>query len=296
MASILLLGTATLDLVFGLSHHPHADEEMRADSLRTVRGGNAANSAVVLSQLGHQAEFLGTLADAPETSVITQDFERYGVGYAHCPRLPGKPPTSSIYLAGDTRSIVHYRDLPELPAAAIEAVDLHGCDWVHFEGRNIPETLTMMRYVRSRHPDLPISLELEKPRDGMAALFGLADLLICSSDFAQHSGSGEPHDFLRRMRQRAPQAQIVLASGRQGAYGQDSDGAIYHAAAVPPASMIDTLGAGDTFNAAIIHEALARSGMQAMLDKACSLAGAKCGVHGFALGEQHHVKIPVNRV
>ena len=286
MASILLLGTATLDLVFGLSHYPHADEEMRAESFCTVRGGNAANSAVVLSQLGHQAEFLGVLAEAPETSVITQDFERYGVGYGHCPRLPGKPPTSSIYLAGDTRSIVHYRDLPELPAAAIEAVDLQGCDWVHFEGRNIPQTQLMMQYVQSRRPDLPVSLELEKPREGIAALFGLADMLICSSGFAQHSGSAEPHDFLRRMRRRAPQARIVLASGRQGAYGMDSDdaqGAIYHAAAVRPVSLVDTLGAGDAFNAAIIHEALAKSGMQAMLDQGCSLAGAKCGVHGFVL-------------
>ena len=283
MANILLLGTATLDLVFGLSHHPHADEEMRAQSLRTVRGGNAANSAVVLSQLGHQAEFLGTLADAPETSVIMQDFERYGVGYRHCPRLPGKPPTSSIYLAGDTRSIVHYRDLPELSAQAIEAVDLYGFDWVHFEGRNIPETQAMMQYVRNRRPDLPISLELEKPRAGMVELFGLADWLICSSGFAEASGSGEAHDFLRWMRQRAPQAQIVLASGRQGADGLDAQGVVYHAAAVPPASIVDTLGAGDTFNAAIIHAALARSGMQTMLDRACSLAGAKCGVLGFAL-------------
>jgi len=178
---------------------------------------------------------------------------------------------------------VHYRDLPELSATAIEAVDLNSYDWVHFEGRNIPETQAMMQYVRRHRPDLPISLELEKPREGIAALFGQADLLICSNGFAQHSGSGEPHDFLCRMRQRAPQARIVLASGQQGAYGLDSDGAIYHAAAVPPASMVDTLGAGDTFNAVIIHAALAKSGMQTMLDKACGLAGAKCGVHGFVL-------------
>ena len=143
----------------------------------------------------------------------------------------------------------------------------------------------MMQYVRSRRPDLPISLELEKPRDGIAVLFGLADLLICSSGFAQHGGSSEPHDFLRRMQLRAPQARIVLASGQQGAYALDAQGAIYHAAAVSPASMVDTLGAGDTFNAAVIHAALAKSGMQAMLDKASSLAGAKCGVHGFALAD-----------
>ena len=283
MAGILLVGTATLDLVFGLSHHPHANEEMRAQSLSTVRGGNAANSAVVLSLLGHAAEFLGVLADAPETSVMTEDFEQHGVAFTHCPRLPGKPPTSSIYLSGDTRSIVHYRDLPELSAQAIEAVDLKGYDWVHFEGRNIAVTQAMMEHVRNLRPDLPVSLELEKPRDGIDALFGLADVLICSSGFAKHGGSATPDEFLRWMQQRAPQARIVLASGEQGAYGLDAPGTIHHAAAMPPASMVNTLGAGDTFNAAIIHAALAKASMPAMLSAACRLAGAKCGVHGFAL-------------
>ena len=58
---------------------------------------------------------------------------------------------------------------------------------------------------------------------------------------------------------------------------------IHHVAVVPPPEIVDTLGAGDTFNAAIIDAALAHSGMQAMLNRACSLAGVKCGVHGFAL-------------
>ena len=49
MAHVLLVGTATLDLVFALDHHPAADEEMRAQRLRICRGGNAANSAVVLA-------------------------------------------------------------------------------------------------------------------------------------------------------------------------------------------------------------------------------------------------------
>ena len=39
MSHILLVGTVTLDLVFGLEHYPQPDEEMRASSLRTCRGG-----------------------------------------------------------------------------------------------------------------------------------------------------------------------------------------------------------------------------------------------------------------
>jgi ketohexokinase len=282
MARILLVGTATLDLVFGVDHFPHADEEMRAQSLQVTRGGNAANSAVVLSQMGHQVEFLGVLADAAETTVIAEDFARYGVVYKNCPRLPGKPPTSSIYLTGNTRSIVHYRDLPELSSGAIRAVDLQGFDWVHFEGRNVEAVATMMRHVRDFYPGLPISLELEKPRQGLETLYCLADMLICSRNFDRHR-SDDQEDFLSLMQTQAPQARIVLAAGERGAYALDESGAVVHAPALAATEIVDTLGAGDTFNAALLNGALQGLSLSSILYHACNVAGRKCGISGLQL-------------
>lgn len=258
---------------------------MRAQSLHMVRGGNAANTAVVLSQLGHEVEFLGTLSDTPETSVITDDFERHGVGCVHCPRLPGKPPTSSIYLAGSTRSIVHYRDLPELSAQHIERVKLREFDWVHFEGRNVDEVEGMMHFARQHKPGLFVSLELEKLRDNIDALFPLADLLICSRHFAQSLGHDAPHGFLAWMRQQAPQACIIAAWGEQGAYALGAEDEPCHALAMPPVRVIDTLGAGDTFNATVIHGAVRGIAVPELLQSACRLAGAKCGQYGFDLDQ-----------
>lgn len=259
---------------------------MRAQSLRTVRGGNAANTAVVLSQLGHEVEFLGTLAEASETSVITDDFARYHVVHQSCPRLAGKPPTSSIYLAGSTRSIVHYRDLPELSAAHIEAVNLDGLDWVHFEGRNVTEVGRMMGWVREHKPDMFVSLELEKPRENIETLFPLADLMICSRHFARHFGHDDAQHFLRWMRKQVPQACIIAAWGAQGAYALGADDVTRHAPAVPPpVQVIDTLGAGDTFNAAVIDAAVRGVSVQELLQSACRLAGIKCGRYGFDLSQ-----------
>ena len=281
MARILLVGTATLDLVFALDHYPQADEEMRAQSLRTVRGGNAANTAVVLSQLGHKVEFLGALADASETSVITDDFERHRVRYTNCPRFPGKPPTSSIYLSGGHRSIVHFRDMQELSAQHIEPVNLPGFDWVHFEGRNVDEVERMMNFARQHKPGLFVSLELEKPRDNINVLYKLADVLICSRHFARQVGHTDPQGFLTWMRQQAPQACIIAAWGEQGAYGLGSSDELCHSPAEPPAQIVDTLGAGDTFNAAVIDAAISKTSIPELLRAACRLAGEKCGRSGF---------------
>lgn len=281
MARILLVGTATLDLVFGLDHHPDSDEEMRAQSLRICRGGNAANTAVVLSRLGHRVEFLGVLADAPETAVIERDFVAHEVAFTHCPRLPGRPPTSSIYLNAGSRSIVHYRDLPELNAATFLAIDLAGYDWLHFEGRNVEGLSEMLAHVRSRYPYLPISLELEKPRTGIETLFGQANLLLCSRGFAVHYGYAMPQDFLTWMSEQLPRAMVVVAWGAEGAYGMTQDRLVCHAPATELERVMDTLGAGDTFNGGMV-DALAKGlPLERALVGACLLAGRKCSMHGF---------------
>lgn len=280
-ARILLIGTATLDLVFAVDHHPAPDEEMRAASLRTCRGGNAANTAVVLASLGHRPEFFGVLAEAAESAVITQDFSRAGVNFGRCPCLPGRPPTSSIYLSGGNRSIVHYRDLPELTFAQFAAHDWRGLDWVHCEGRNVAELQNILVWLREQLPGVPLSIELEKPRPGIEVLYGLADWLICSRGFALAHGDVEPGDFLRELSSRAPQAHCVVAWGEGGAYGLAAGGEVMHVLSEAVATVVDTLGAGDTFNAGLL-DALARGAtMQPAMTAACRLAARKCAQAGF---------------
>lgn len=281
MARILLVGTATLDIVYTLERYPAENDEIRARDLRVCRGGNAANTAVVLAQLGHACNFFGVLADAPETAVIDQDFACHGVDCSGCPRLPGRPPTSSIYLSGSHRTIVHYRDLPELTAQQFSMIDPERFDWVHFEGRNVPELVKMLTQVRAWQSDIRISLELEKPREGIEVLWGMVDILICSRGYAMHCGHGDPVSFLAWMREKSPRAVLVVAWGESGAYGLQAGGEVVHGPAFLPEFVVDTLGAGDTFNAGLIGHLAEGEALDAALRAACELAGRKCGIRGL---------------
>ncbi len=292
MANILGLGIATLDIVNHVAAWPAEDTEVRAQAQDVRRGGNATNTLVVLSQLGHRCRWAGTLADDTGSATIRDDLAQYGIDTRHVQQISGAhAPTSYIALNVHTgsRTIIHYRDLPEYALDAFRRIDLHELDWLHAEGRNVASVTEMLKHARRQHPRLPLSVEIEKPREHIEQLCGLADLLIYSRHYALHRlGAEAPASpetaaatFLRHQRQQAPQAVHVCAWGEHGAYGLTADGELRHSPAFTPTEVIDTLGAGDTFNAGLIHAQLAGQGLTDSLRSACRLAGDKVGRRGF---------------
>lgn len=257
---------------------------MRAQALRVARGGNASNSLVMLAQLGHQCDWAGVIADAPESQIIRDDLARFGVSTTHCVSRTGRPPTSSILRSpSGARTIVHYRDLPEFDYADFECIDLTPYDWLHFEGRNIPELEKMLAHARATQPALKISLEAEKPREHLEKVLAMPDVLFLSRALAYQRGFDDPSAFLQALHPQAAQADLFLAWGEQGAYAIDRHGMLHQSPAFPPERVIDTVGAGDTLNAGIVDGLVRGLSTSKTLDHACRLAGKKCGIEGFDL-------------
>jgi ketohexokinase len=281
---VLGVGVATLDIINTVDHYPNEDDEMRALSQRIARGGNAANTLVVLSQLGHRCDWAGSIADEPDSRHILEDLARYAVGCSHITRQSGgKVPTSYVTLSAVTgsRTIVHHRDLEEFSAADFAGIDLDGYNWVHFEGRNCAEVEQMMKRLKRSNPALPCSLEIEKPREGMDRLLGLPDLLIFSRAFARVSGYTGAEALFAEMRPLNAKATFFCAWGSGGGYTQLAAGKILHSPAHHPPRVVDTLGAGDVFNAAVIDGQMRGLSAESVLQRALRLAGEKCGRVGF---------------
>lgn len=285
MARILVVGLAALDIISRVDGYPAEDSEVRALDQRWCRGGNGANTAAVLAQLGHQCAFAGTLADEPNGRWILRDLQGYGIDTGACRWIAnGKTPVSCITVnaCSGSRSIVHYRDLPEFSYQDFAAIDLQIYDWVHFEGRNIGETLAMMARAKSEHPGTRLSVEIEKPRpEDECQLFDAADVLLFSRPYVRYRGFSDSQAFLAAMRRSAPRAILICSWAASGAYGLSADNRICASPAFPPSRVVDTVGAGDTFNAAIIHALERNQDLGSALETACRLAGKKCGQLGF---------------
>ncbi|AOV18224.1 carbohydrate kinase [Acidihalobacter aeolianus] len=284
MSLFLLTGIATLDIVNTVDHYPAEDEELRANAQRLVPGGNALNSARALAAIGHRVELLAQLADDPSALMIRDTLQAEAVRHQHCPCIHGVTPTSYVTLnaANGSRTIVHYRDLPELSAAHFKAVAVEQFDWLHFEGRNPGETLKMLRHARRLLRDQPISIEIEKSRPGLDALLPMADVLIFSRAYVVSMGYTNAPELLAAMRPRAPRATLVCAWGTSGAWALPVGGHDAMHAPAGPAQAVDTLGAGDAFNAGLIAALATGATLSEALHQASNLASRKVGGYGFA--------------
>ncbi|HHA18993.1 MAG TPA: ketohexokinase [Methylophaga sp.] len=282
MAKILAIGIATLDIINTVESYPDEDSEVRALKQHQSRGGNATNTLTVLSQLGHDCHWAGVLIDEPDSKVIVSELAHYQIDTSACRQLAtGKMPTSYITVSQQTgsRSIVHHRDCPEYSFQDFQKLNPKQFDWIHFEGRNINDTRLMLEYMATYHPDLPCSLEIEKPRLNIEALFEFPTILMFSQHYANANGFDDAISLLQSL---PSNTTASCTWGQQGAWAINDNGKILHSEASPPSHVIDTLGAGDTFNAGIVHSLLNNRSLQSALSNACQLAGHKCGQQGFA--------------
>lgn len=283
MSHILLIGNATLDIVNTVDHYPVEDEELRAMHQRVSPGGNTANSAYVLAQLGHRVDLAAALAREPDGERLAGLLRARGIGLEHCAWREGRTPCSYVTVNARTgsRTIVHYRELPELDADHLMSVPVERMDWMHLEARDGAVTGAMLRALRGRLVDQPVSLEVEKERPGVDGLFALADVILFSRPFARGRGFASAQAYLDHVAGRCPQTLLACTWGEDGAWARDRDGTLHHAPAVPQPKVRETLGAGDTFNAGFIHALAGSRNVAEALAFAVALAGRKVGRSGL---------------
>ncbi|XP_045931846.1 ketohexokinase isoform X2 [Micropterus dolomieu] len=289
---ILCVGLVCLDIINVVDKYPEEDTDSRCLSQRWQRGGNASNSCTVLSLLGAPCAFMGSLSAGPVADFILEDFQKFNIDvsllseHAQC-ALPASVVISNI--STGSRTILHMnRNLPDVTAEDFSKVDLHQFKWIHWEGRNADEQVKMIQQVVTYNSTLPqqrritVSVELEKARDALYQLFPHGDVVFVSKDFARHFGFLSAEAALKGLYSRVKKgAVLVCAWGEKGADALGPDGLVVHSDAFPPETLVDTLGAGDTFNSAVIYTLSNGGSLQDALTFGCRVAGKKCGFHGY---------------
>ncbi len=252
---IFLVGNCVLDEVWQVDHFPQEDEEMRALERHRRLGGNACNSARILSQLGHSTQLVGTFAEDIDADWMLDTLQQSKIGCQHIQRIAdSQTPCSVIFLnrQNGSRSIVHHRQLAELSPHQLAEIDCGSARWLHLEGRNIEGLKALLTLNR---PDCPISLEIEKPRPGIEALLPQVDLAIVSKAYLMASGQSAIQ-CLGRFQRINPALDLVCTLGEDGLQARSAKGENITMPGIEVACVVDSIGAGDCFIAGLIHQSL----------------------------------------
>uniref|UniRef100_A0A3P8U351 Ketohexokinase n=1 Tax=Amphiprion percula TaxID=161767 RepID=A0A3P8U351_AMPPE len=267
LKKILCVGLVCLDIINVVDKYPEEDTDSRCLSQRWQRGGNASNSCTVLSLLGAPCAFMGSLSTGPVAEFIMADFSRCSVDASQVVwQLEGRTPCACCLVcpsSGTRTVILSDTNLPDVTAEDFSEVDLSQFRWIHWEGRNADEQVKMIQQVATYNSRLPqqqritVSVEIEKTRELLYQLFPHGD--VTSPHFGFQSAEAALRGFYPQVRQGAV---LICAWAEKGA-------------------LVDTLGAGDTFNAAVIYRLSHGGTLQEALTFGCRVAGAKCGFHGY---------------
>ena len=281
MHNILLTGVTTLDIINHVEHYPCEDSEVRAVQQQIRSGGNTCNSAIVIQQLGIRPVLLANFADDNSAAQILSQLKSRNIDTSLCPvQQNSRTPTSYITInrQNGSRSIIHHRQLDELQAEYMKTIDLSAFSWLHFEARNCSQLKSMLPYARSFN--IPVSIELEKPRKNMGNIPEFADVLLISKVYAESQQLLSAEDCINYYRKKYPDKTISCTWGSQGAWAYHKSHVI-HQPAFKLQRPVETLGAGDTFNAAFIASQLHQLNITDSLKFACRLAANKCMQSGF---------------
>ncbi|GES96557.1 pfkB family kinase [Rhizophagus clarus] len=239
--------------------------------------------------------FMASMASKDASAFILQDFEIHNIKTSTCIFRSNAElaPVAYIIYADNTssRTIINYNSIDELTfeefkrkfeaACVEEVVDTLNNDlpfnWIHFEGRNAVEVAKMIDYIGTKvwRPRTKISVELEKPyRRGLETLMSRADVVFFSKVFAEGKGYDHAGDFLQVMSPFCKNtAHLFCTWGSSGAMCyHNPTRKLFTASALPIQSVVDTVGAGDTFSAGVIYGLTQGMTPEGCLKFACELA------------------------
>uniref|UniRef100_A0A3B3CW32 Ketohexokinase n=1 Tax=Oryzias melastigma TaxID=30732 RepID=A0A3B3CW32_ORYME len=289
---ILCVGLVCLDIINVVDKYPEEDSDSRCLSQRWQRGGNASNSCTVLSLLGAPCTFMGSLAAGLTADFIMADFSQRAVDVSAVVwQVKGQTPCACCVVCppNGTRTVFLFdTNLPDVTLEDFSKVDLGQFKWMHWEGRNAEEQVKMIQQVERYNGTLPqqeritVSVEIEKTRQPLYQLFPYGDVVFVSKDVARHFGFESAEAAVRGFYNRVKKgAVLICAWAEKGADALGPDGVLVHSDAFPPEKLVDTLGAGDTFNAGVIFMLSNGKSLQEALTFGCKIAGRKCGFHGY---------------
>ncbi len=280
MAKIVVIGSASMDLVVTSTKRPGAGETVLGDSFKTVPGGKGANQAVAAARLGADVTMIGCVGEDSFGEMILSNLKSNGVITDHVEPVTGmESGTAHIILAEGDNSIVvvkaaNDRITPDYVKQAAEVIQ--SADIVLIQQEIPEETVVHVSELCAKY-QVPLMLNPAPARPVPSSVIERAAYITPNEHEAAILFGDEPlGDVLRRYPNK-----LIVTEGKRGVRYFDG----LQEVVVPgyKVEAVDTTGAGDTFNGAFavaLSEGMSIADSLRFANRAASLSVMKFGAQG----------------
>ena len=262
---ILCCGDALIDMIPANTSLSSAD--LKSPSFAPHPGGAVFNTAISLGRLGVPAHLLTGMSNDLFGAQLTRSLTQSNVGTAYT--IVSSRPTTlafvelnqgqanyTFYDENSASRMISPSDLPVLPDdistlyfGGISLINEPAADtYLALAQREAPRSVIML------DPNIRSNFITNQPayRARLAALCDVADIIkVSDEDLDWLTPGSEPAMAKLRALRADRSAVMILTSGKDGATALLRDGTEVSVKA-PQAVVIDTVGAGDTFNAGVL--------------------------------------------
>ncbi|AMO47871.1 PfkB domain protein [Enterobacter sp. FY-07] len=253
---VVAVGSGTVDLIFRVPRLPGNDDKVIGKKVAELIGGTVANSACVMGKLGLRVTSLSTAGDDYYAQAIIDDFHRNGVDTRFILRKPGVAANMAIIFLDDSgEKALVYAPNDETETCMVQAPQAIDCSrLVYMMPGQLDKFRTLARYAREKNTKVVIDVEshIKNSQQNIKEMLSLSDVAIFNKEGFRTSLQQEPDaEVLRRLVEEHDLDALVVTCGGEGVIACDRKGVATHPGY--NVSVIDTTGAGDTFNGAFIY-------------------------------------------
>jgi sulfofructose kinase len=289
---LLCVGHIALDLIFSVREFPDHPTKTPAHRYHRGVGGMSGNAAVALARLGARVDFCGPVGDDEAAEVFSQVLRQEGVGQCGLRRVPGASSSVSSIIVDQhgERMIFNAKGSALDAPGPFDPSVLDGIDFVLVDPRCPAWAEAALTEARRR--GIPSMLDGElSPRADLQRLVPLADWRVFSERGLLAYADGEPEALLQQLAQTHPSQRVVRTLGAQGVQWCDAQGRLCHMPAVQAGPVVDTLGAGDVFHAALALALAEGQAERVALRFASAAAALKCSRPDGIAGAPSRVEV-----
>jgi ribokinase len=281
MSRIVVVGSINMDLVTQAARFVGPGETILGERFLTVPGGKGANQAVAAARLGARVALVGALGRDAFGDQLHAGLTAEHIDLAHVARLDDSASgTASITVAGGENQIIvvpaaNARVTPAQVEAARSLLERADAVLVQME---IPlETVEATVRLGARL-DVPVILNPAPAQKLPTDWLKLARYVTPNQHELAILLGADPAEDFRALMQRAP-CPVVLTRGGEGAWYREQGEPVHQRGFA--VEVVDSTGAGDTFNAALA--VFLKDGLPDAVRKACAAAAlsvTKLGAQG----------------